>query len=135
MSASLNRSIIVGNLGKDPEVKTTTSGKIVATFSVATNESWTDAEKKKQTRTDWHLVEVWGSSAKLVGQYLTKGRLVLVEGAMRTDKFEKDGQTHWRTKIVARNIQFLDRPDKEQTSGVQGDETPEPGPSGESIPF
>lgn len=134
MSASLNRSIIVGNLGKDPEVKNTTSGKTVATFSVATNESWLDADKKKQTRTDWHLVEVWGTNAKLVGQYLTKGRLVLVEGALRTDKFEKDGQTHWRTKIVARNVQFLDRPEKD-AAGVQGEETPEPGPSGDSIPF
>jgi len=134
MSASHNRVTLVGNLGRDPEVKNTTSGRTVTAFSIATNESWTDDKKQKQARTDWHLIEVWGNAAKLVGQYLTKGRLVLVEGSLRTDKFEKDGQTHWRTKVVARNVQFLDRPEKE-APGLQGDETPEPGAGGDAAPF
>lgn len=133
MSASLNRVTLVGNLGKDPEVKSINSGKTVATFSLATNESWLDAQKAKQTRTDWHLVEVWGNAAKHVGDYLSKGRLVLVEGALRTDKYEKEGQTHWRTKVVARNVQFLDRPEKE--AAIQGDDSPEPGPAGDATPF
>jgi single-strand DNA-binding protein len=134
MAASHNRVTLVGNLGRDPEVKNLQSGRTVATFSIATNETWTDAEKKKQSRTDWHLIEVWGPAAKNVGQYLAKGRLVLVEGSLRTDKFEKDGQTHWRTKVVARNVQFLDRPEKD-AAGVQGEETPEPGVASDAAPF
>jgi single-strand DNA-binding protein len=135
MAGSFNRVVLVGNLGRDPEVKNTPSGRTVATFSIATHENWTDEKKQKQSRTDWHLVEVWGTSAKLVGQYLSKGRLVLVDGSLRTDKFEKDGQTHWRTKVVARNVQFLDRPEKSDES-VSGEEAPaDAGSSPDEIPF
>lgn len=133
MAASLNRVTLVGNLGKDPEVKQLQSGRTVANFSLATHESWTDDSKQKKTRTDWHAVEVWGAAAKLVGEYLAKGRLVLVEGALRTDKYEKAGQTHWMTKIVARNVQFLDRPEKAEP--LTGEEPPDaPAPS-DAPPF
>jgi single-strand DNA-binding protein len=100
---------------------------------MATNETWIDDKKQKQTRTDWHLVEVWGAAAKLAGEYLAKGRLVLVEGSSRTDKYEKDGQTHWRTKVVARNIQFLDRPEKQES--IAGEEAPEPSTPSDVPPF
>jgi single-strand DNA-binding protein len=136
MAASLNNVVLVGNLGKDPELKTTNTGKSVCSFSLATNESWSDAQKQKQTRTDWHRVEVWGAAAKTCGEYLSKGRAVAVHGKLRTDKYEKDGQTHYITKVVAQNVQFLGAPDKAPAEAVDGDMTPDSStPAGESIPF
>ena len=132
MAASFNRVTLVGNLGRDPEVKNTPSGRSVATFSIATTETWYDVQKQKQQRTDWHLIEVWGKAATLAGEHLKKGRSVLVEGALRTDKYEKDGQTHWRTKVVARTWQFNDSPDKSEP--VTGDDAPE-SPAPGSDPF
>jgi single-strand DNA-binding protein len=112
MSASLNEVRLIGNLGGDPEVKTLNGDKTVATFRIATNETWKDSSGQKQERTEWHNVEVWGNQAKTAGQYLTKGRSVLVLGSLRTDSWEKDGQKHSKTKIVASRVVFLGSPDK-----------------------
>jgi single-strand DNA-binding protein len=138
MAASLNNVVLVGNLGKDPELRNTTTGKTVCAFSLATNESWTDAQKQKQTRTDWHRIEIWGAAAKTCGEYLKKGRSVAVHGKLRTDKYEKDGTTHFITKIVASTVQFLGAPEKAPADAVDGDSSPDntPASSGsDSVPF
>ena len=104
----VNKVIIVGNLGKDPEVRFTPGGKAVAKFPVATSERWTDQDGNKQERTEWHNVVVWGKQAETCGQYLAKGRQVFVEGSIRTRQYDdKDGNKRYITEIVARDVRFL----------------------------
>ena len=117
---SVNKAIIIGNLGADPEVKTSQGGTTFANLSVATNEKWTDKSGQKQERTEWHRVTVFGKTAENCGKYLKKGRQVYVEGKIQTDKYEKDGQTHYSTKIVAQNVTFLSGGTAERSSGQQG---------------
>jgi single-strand DNA-binding protein len=105
---SVNKVILVGRLGQNPEVRYTPSGAAVANFSVATNESWTDKSGQKQERTEWHRVVVWGKLAELCNQYLAKGRQCYVEGRMQTRQWQdKDGQTKYTTEVQAQTIQFL----------------------------
>lgn len=100
--------IVVGNLGRDPEMRYTPSGKPVTNMSVAVNRVWTDAEGQQQKDTTWFRVVVWGKQAEACNQYLTKGRLVLVEGEIRTRQYEdKGGQTRYAWDLVARNVRFL----------------------------
>lgn len=107
----VNKAIIVGNLGRDPEVKYTSGGKAIATFSVATSRKMKDGEKK----TEWHNIEAWEKLAELCGQYLSKGRPVYVEGRIETETWEKDGMKKSKTKIVASDVRFLGS--KEESSG------------------
>src|SRR3954471_18622824 len=105
---SVNKVILVGRLGQNPEVRYTPSGAAVANFSVATNESWTDKSGQKQERTEWHKVVVWGKLAELCGQYLTKGRQCYLEGRLQTRQWQdKDGQTKYTTEVQAQTVQFL----------------------------
>jgi single-strand DNA-binding protein len=105
---SVNKVILVGRLGQNPEVRYTPSGQAVANFSVATNENWTDKQGQKQERTEWHRVVVWGKLAELCNQYLTKGRQVYLEGRLQTRQWQdKDGQTKYTTEIQAQTVQFL----------------------------
>ena len=105
---SVNKVILVGRLGQNPEVKHTPSGAAVANFSIATNESWTDKQGQKQEKTEWHRIVVWGKTAELCGQYLTKGRQVYLEGRLQTRQWQdKDGQTKYTTEINAATVQFL----------------------------
>jgi single-strand DNA-binding protein len=105
---SVNKVILVGRLGQNPEVRYTPSGAAVANFSVATNESWTDKSGQKQERTEWHKVVVWGKLAELCNQYLAKGRQVYLEGRMQTRQWQdKDGQTKYTTEVQAQTVQFL----------------------------
>jgi single-strand DNA-binding protein len=104
--ASVNKAIILGNLGKDPEVRYTNGGQAVANFSVATNEKWTK-DGQSQERTEWHRIVVWGKQAENCGQYLRKGRSVYIEGRIQTREYEKDGQKRYTTEIVADRVQFL----------------------------
>lgn len=103
----VNKVIIVGNLGKDPEVRFDASGKAMAKFPVATSEKWTDTHGQKQEKVEWHNVVVWGKQAESCGQYLAKGRQVYIEGAIRTRTYEKDGTKHYVTEINARDVRFL----------------------------
>lgn len=104
----VNKVILVGNLGKDPEVRFTPSGKAVAKFPVATSERWTDQDGNRQERTEWHNVVVWGKQAEACGQYLAKGRQVFVEGSIRSRQYDdKDGNKRYFTDIVARDVRFL----------------------------
>src|ERR1700751_3162727 len=105
---SVNKVILVGRLGQNPEVRYTPAGAAVANFSVATNESWTDKSGQKQERTEWHRVVVWGKLAELCSQYLSKGRQCYVEGRLQTRQWQdKDGQTKYTTEVQAQTIQFL----------------------------
>lgn len=103
--SGVNKVIIVGNLGKDPEVKAV-GQNTVANFSLATSESYTK-DGQKQEKTEWHKIVAWGKLAELAGQYLKKGRQVYVEGKLQTREYEKDGQKRYSTEIVANNITFL----------------------------
>lgn len=105
---SVNKVILVGRLGQNPEVRYTPSGAAVANFSVATNESWVDKQGQKQERTEWHRIVVWGRQAENCAQYLAKGRQVYLEGRMQTRQWQdKDGQTKYTTEVQAQTVQFL----------------------------
>ncbi len=105
---SINKVILIGRLGQDPELKYTPSGAAVCNFSLATSESWNDKAGQKQERTEWHRVVVWGKLAELCNQYLAKGRQCFVEGSLQTRSWDgQDGQKRYTTEINARNIQFL----------------------------
>lgn len=106
--SGVNKVIIVGRLGADPEVKTISTGNMVTTMSVATSDQWTDKEGQKQERTEWHRVVVWGKLAELCGKYLTKGRQLYLEGRLQTRSWEdQQGQKRYTTEIVAQTVQFL----------------------------
>ena len=105
---SVNKVILVGHLGKDPEVRFTNSGSAVARLSVATSEVWNDRDGNKQERTEWHNVVVWGKQGELCGQYLAKGRQVYVEGSIRSRSYDdKSGNKRYVTEVVAQRVQFL----------------------------
>lgn len=105
--AGINKVIIVGRLGKDPELKTLSPGNMVATFSVATSESWVK-DGQKQERTEWHRVVVWGKQAENCAKYLAKGRQVYIEGRLQTRQWEdQQGQKKYSTEVVAQTVQFL----------------------------
>jgi single-strand DNA-binding protein len=106
--AGVNKVILIGNLGKDPELRYTAAGQPVASFSVATTERWTDKNGQRQERTEWHNIVVWGKLAELTNQYLKKGRPVYIEGRITSRSWDdRDGNKKYRTEIVANQIQFL----------------------------
>ncbi len=106
---SLNKAMIIGRLGKDPEVRYTQGGQAVASFSVATDHKWTNKTGEKQEKTERHRVKAWGKLAELAGEYLSKGRQVYVEGRIETSEYtDKDGVKKYSTEINAQEIQFLD---------------------------
>lgn len=105
--AGINKVIIIGRLGQDPEMKTLAQGSIVTRLNVATSEAWTDKNGQKQERTEWHRISVWGKLAELCGKYLAKGRQVYVEGKLQTRSWEENGQKRYSTEITAQTVQFL----------------------------
>ena len=111
MGASVNKVILVGRLGKDPEIRSTPNGMTVAKFTMATDDRWTDKNGDKQERTEWHNIVAWSKLAEICGQYLKKGKLVYIEGSLRTDSWDdkETGQKKYRTEIVANTMQMLDR--------------------------
>ncbi len=108
MSRSLNKVQLIGNLGKDPELKYTPSGVAVATFSIATSESWKDQEGNQQEKTEWHNIVAWRKLAEICGEYLKKGKKVYLEGKIQTRNYEKDGIKRYVTEIVADQLIMLD---------------------------
>src|SRR5262247_1374194 len=105
---SVNKAILIGNLGKDPEVRFTANGRAVARFPIATSEVWNDADGNRQERTEWHNIIVWGKQGETCGQYLSKGRQVFIEGSIRSRSYDdKSGNKRYITEIVARDIRFL----------------------------
>lgn len=110
MAKSFNQAIVMGNLTRDPELRTTPSGQPVASFAVATNRSWVDGSGERKEAVEYHEIVAWGKLGELAGQYLAKGRKVMVVGRLQTQSWEKDGVKRQRTEIVASDINFLDRP-------------------------
>ena len=105
---SVNKVILVGRLGKDPETKFTTGGQALATFTMATDSSYKDRNGERQKKTEWHRIKVWGKLAEIVQQYLKKGSLVFIEGRIETREWQdKEGQKRYTTEIVANEMRML----------------------------
>jgi len=154
MARSVNKVILIGNLGKDPEVKYTPQGTAVAKFTLATNERFKDKSGEWQDRTEWHSLVAWARTAEIVGEYLKKGRSVYVEGSLRTSSWDdkETGQKRYKTEIVVNDLVLLGGRGGEGGEGFSGgsrggsanhfdQRTPEPEPAGaspitdEDIPF
>ena len=107
----VNKVILVGNLGRDPEVRSTPAGQSVAEFTLATNRKWKDREGNRQEQTEWHSIVCWGRQAEVAGQYLTKGKQIYVEGRIQTRSWEdkQSGEKRYKTEIVCDNFQMLGR--------------------------
>lgn len=147
MAGGVNKAILVGHLGADPEVRFTPSGQAVANFRMATSETWTDKNGQRQERTEWHRIVVWGKQAELCGEYLKKGRQCYVEGRLQTREWtDKEGKKNYTTEVVAQNVVFLGGRDG-APSGRKGgpddfgppppgmDEGPAPANGDDDIPF
>ena len=112
MSKGVNKAIIVGNVGQDPDTKYTQDGKPIANLSIATSESWKDKQGQRQERTEWHRVVFYGKLAEIVDSYVKKGTKLYVEGSIHTRKWQdKDGQDRYTTEIKGREMQMLDSRD------------------------
>jgi single-strand DNA-binding protein len=141
--AGVNKVILIGNLGRDPEIRYIPSGQAVTNFSLATTENFTSRDGKREERTEWHRIVVWGKTAENCAQYLAKGRTVYVEGRLQTREWEdKDGQKRRTTEVVAQTVQFLGGPrgsgaPPREAGGSEGPgEEPTPSPAGgDDIPF
>ena len=132
--AGLNKAILIGRLGKDPELRYTQDGVAVANFSVATSEEWKDKNGEKQERTEWHDIVAWKRLGEICGEYLSKGKQVYVEGRIQTRSWDKDGVTQYRKEIIASDIQFLSP--KNEDSYEKPQEPPGGiDPEDEEIPF
>ncbi|MFO7760300.1 MAG: single-stranded DNA-binding protein [Thermodesulfobacteriota bacterium] len=137
----INKAILIGNLGADPEVRYTQNGTAVANFNIATNEKWKGQDGQMQDQTEWHKIVAFARLGEICGEYLSKGSKVYIEGRIQTRKWEdKDGITRYTTEIVARNMQMLDPKGGSSFSGGGYDQPPTPEPrssggSGEEVPF
>lgn len=107
MAKSVNKVILIGNLGKDPEVKYTASGTAVASLTIATNERYKDKEGNWQDKTEWHRVVAWQRLAEICGEYLKKGKTVYIEGKLQTRSWEQNGEKKYSTEIVAQDLVLL----------------------------
>ena len=138
--AGVNKVIIVGRLGKDPEVRYTPSGAAVANFTVATSEEWKDKDSgEKQERTEWHRIVAWRRLGEICGEYLHKGKEVYIEGKLQTRSWEdRDGNTKYTTEIVAQNMQMLGSAGKQGRAESSGERFPSEEPANipdDDIPF
>lgn len=139
----VNKAILIGNLGKDPELKYTPSGKAVTTFSLATSERWTGADGQKNESTTWHNIVAWGKQAEVMKEYLAKGKQVYIEGRIDNRSYEdKEGNKKYISEIVVQNFQFIGgRPSEDRgAGGGGGGSAPMPEPSGatgddDDLPF
>ena len=133
--AGVNKAILIGNLGRDPELRYTKSGQAVANISLATNERWKDKDGQSQERTEWHRIVTWGKTAELCAQYLAKGRTTYLEGRLQTREYEdKDGIKRYTTEVVAQNVTFLGGGRGEGANGSPIADGP-PAPPDDDIPF
>ncbi len=130
--ASLNKVMLIGNLGKDPEVRYTASGQAVAGFSLATSEKFKGKSGDMEERTEWHNITLWGKLAEIAGEYLSKGKTVYIEGRLQTRKWQdKNGNDRYTTEIVGDRMQMLSGKGERSSSGGGGD-TPTAQKSGSS---
>lgn len=137
--ASLNKAMLIGNLGKDPEIKYTPEGLAIAKFSMATKEQWKDKDGQKQDKTEWHNIVAFGKLAEICGEYLAKGKQVYIEGRIQTRSWDdKDGNKKYTTEIVANTMQMLGKADASSKSAVATDENAvvsEPSHTEDDVPF
>jgi single-strand DNA-binding protein len=139
---SVNKVILIGNLGADPELKHTATDRAVCNLSLATNETFKDKAGQRQERTEWHRVTVWGELAETCAKYLAKGRSVFVEGRLQTRSWEEEGKKRYSTEIVADRVVFLGsgeangRRDGAMNADAEGSSAPPSAPAAdEDIPF
>lgn len=111
---ALNRVQLIGRLGKDPESRFTPTGKKVASFSLAVDQRWKGADGSVREQTEWVNIEAWGRIGEICQQYLQKGRLVFIEGRLKTDRYEDKGETKYFTKVVATSMQMLEKKVEEE---------------------
>ena len=118
----LNKVMLIGNLGRDPEVRSTPSGQNVASFSLATNRKWKDRDGNRQEQTEWHNIVCWGRQAEIAGQYLTKGKQIYIEGRIQTRSWDDkaSGEKKYRTEIICDNFQMLGSRGGGDYSGGEG---------------
>ncbi|HAL60985.1 MAG TPA: single-stranded DNA-binding protein [Chloroflexi bacterium] len=123
MTRGLNKVMIIGNLGSDPEMRYTPTGRPVTSFSVATSRSWVTSEGERREATEWFRVVAWGNLAEICNRYLGKGSRVYVEGRLQTRSWENQGQRHYRTEVVANEMVLLDarEPRLAEEEGVEDD--------------
>lgn len=115
----VNKVILIGNLGRDPEIRYTTSGQAVANFTIATTEVRTNKDGKRDEFTEWHRIVAWGRLAEICGEYLSKGKTVYIEGVLRTRSWEdKEGKKRWTTEVIAQNMQMLGGPSVEKSTST-----------------
>lgn len=139
--ASVNKVILVGRLGKDPELKYTQGGTAVANFSVATDETWKDQSGEKQQKTEWHNIVAWKKLAEICGEHLKKGQQVYLEGKLQTRKWEDGETTKYKTEVVLSNMVMLGKKDDNGGSGSSkksnqgGSSSEDLGITDEDIPF
>ena len=134
--ASVNKVILVGNLGRDPEVRFMSNGEAVCNFSIATTDSWKDKAGVKQARTEWHNITMYRKLAEIAGEYLKKGRPVYIEGRLQTRKWEKDGVTRYSTEIIGNQMQMLGGRDAAASNPPNDDEgSQDDDPFGGDLPF
>ena len=140
MASGVNKVILVGNLGQDPTIRALEGGTKVATFTLATTESYVDREKNRQERTEWHRIVVWAKQAEIAGEYLRKGKQVYVEGSLQTREWtDRDGNKRYTTEVRAQRFQMLgsrgdaprEVPEEPQTTAAE----PESGYDEDDIPF
>ena len=135
--ASVNKVILIGNLGRDPELRYTQQGTAVANFSLATSERFKKKDGTRDERTEWHRIVVWGQTAEFCSQYLSKGRTVYIEGRLQTREWEnKEGQKQKTTEVVAQDVQFIGpREGGGRPAGAGGASGEPPPPADDDIPF
>src|SRR5437016_10572076 len=132
MAGGVNKVILVGNLGADPDMRYTPSGQGVCEMRVATSESWNDKNGQRQERTEWHRIVVWGKRAEVCSKYLSKGRQVYVEGRIQTRNYDdKEGHKRYITEVIANDVQFLGGGDRRESNGRGRDSEPPPPPDGD----
>jgi len=132
----MNRVILIGNLGADPDLRYTPAGTAVCKFSLATTRRFKDREGERQEKTEWHRIVAWAKLAEICGQYLTKGKKVMIEGRIEYGSYEKDGVKHYTTDIIAENMEMLGG--NGQGNQCQGEPPFAPPPGGvpeDDIPF
>jgi single-strand DNA-binding protein len=118
---SVNKVILVGRLGRDPETRYTSGGQAVANFSLATNESYKDRNGERQERTEWHRIVAWGKKAEFAQQYLKKGSLIYIEGSIRSSEWQdKEGQKRTKTEIIANDFRFIGGRSEAAAAGAAG---------------
>ncbi len=133
MAEGLNKVMLLGNLGADPELRVTSGGQSVLKLRLATSETYLDKDKNRQERTEWHSVTVWGKRGEGLSKILTKGSRIFVEGGLRTDSYDdKDGNKRYRTEIVASNVLLAGGP---SSKGQSSEDLPPPAGGDDDIPF